>query len=147
MNKFALSAAMLAVAGIALATPALAVTDVVVPVGQWSSDVFNFFSTFVTPLVVAGVAYMFRHVPSAYVTTQNRAAVEQLLEKAIQYGLNIAKAKLPAKVTVPISSDVVAIAARYAVANRPKIVAWAGGAKAIEDKIYARLNVTPAAAP
>ena len=145
MNRIALHACLLASAGIALASPALAITDVVIPVGEWSSGIVSFISTFVTPLVVAGVAFMFRHVPSAYVTTQNRAAVEQLLEKAIQFGLNAAKSKLPANVTLPVSSDVVAIAARYAIANGPKVVAWAGGAKAIEDKIYARLNVTPAA--
>ncbi len=146
MKKSALLGAGLLALAFTIANPALASTDVTIPVGEWATGFAGFISTFATPLIGVVVAWLFRHVPAAYVTQQNRDAVDHLLEKAIQFGINKATALLPANVTVPMTNDIIAHAAKYAVDNAPKVVAWAGGAKAIEDKILARLNVKPAAA-
>lgn len=135
---------LLAAALVLAVSPAMAATDVTIPVGDWATGISGFISTFATPLIGLVVAWLFRKVPAAYVTQQNRDAVDHLLEKAIQFGLNKATALLPDRITVPMTNDVIAHAAQYAIEQGPKIVAWAGGAKAIEDKILARLNVQPA---
>ncbi len=144
MKKLALLGAGLLILA---STPAFAATDVTIPIGDWATGIGGFITTFATPLIAALVAFLFRNVPAAYVSQQNRDAVDHLLEKAIQFGINLATSKLPANVTVPMTNDIVAAAANYAIAHGPSIVAWAGGAQMIEEKILARLNVQPAAAP
>lgn len=124
--------------------PFFAVTDVVIPVGDWANSVMGFITTYIPPIVAVLATWLFRNVPAAYVNKANRDAFDHLAEKAIQFGLNKAKEALPENITVPMTNDVIAVAAKYAIDHGPKIVAWAGGAKAIEDKILARLNVTPA---
>lgn len=141
MKKTLLLAAALALA----VTPSVAATDVTIPVGDWLQGLAGFLNTIAIPLIGIIVAWLARKVPAAYVTTQNRAAVEQLLEKAIQFALNKAILLAPDKITVPISNDIIANATQYAVDQAPKVVAWAGGSAAIEDKILARLKLTPAA--
>lgn len=134
-----------ALAVLASLTAAHAATDVTIPVGEWGAGLISFITTFVAPAIGVVVVWLFRNVPAAYVTAQNRSAVEQLLEKAVMFGLNTAKANLPENVTVPITNDVIAAAAKYAISHGPAIVEWAGGAAKIEEKILARLNVTPIA--
>lgn len=139
MKKTLLAAAMLAL----VATHALASTDVTIPVGDWLQGFGAFISEIALPLIGLLVAWVARKVPAAYVTAQNRAAVEQLLEKAVQFGINRAIQLAPDKLVLPVSNEVIAHATQYAVDQAPKVVAWAGGADAIKDKILARITLTP----
>lgn len=124
--------------------PFFAVTDVVIPVGDWANSVMGFITTYIPPIVAVLATWLFRNVPAAYVNKANRDAFDHLAEKAIQFGLNTARMALPANATITVTNDLIGTMAKYAIENGPKIVAWAGGAKVLEDKILARLNVQPA---
>lgn len=135
---------LLAAAFALTVSPAMAGTDVTVPLGDWLTGLSGLVTTLAGPLFLAFVAIIGKDLPPAAVNWLKTQQVEQLLEKAIQFGLNKAIQAAPDKVTVPTHSEIIAGAAQYAVDHAPGIVAWAGGAKAIEDKILARLTLTPA---
>lgn len=137
-----------------LVVPALA--DTAVPSGvtvPWGDDVISllgFVQRFLAVILTGVLALGARFVPAAlqsYNTTANRAVVEQLLEKAVDFGINkVSGAAKGQTLSVNVGSAVLAEAAQYAVDHGPaQIIAWAGGADSLMEKILARLNLEPGA--
>lgn len=110
-----------------------------IPWGAWVADA--------VPWLAAGVggvgAWLLRFVPAHLRWMFQVAQVDQLIDKAIQYGVN----KIPgvhrdSVLTIEVSNKVVEYAVEYALAHAPKIVAqFVGPLSILKQKILARLNV------
>jgi hypothetical protein len=98
-------------------------------------------------LLLAVVGWGFRKLPESVVAVLRTARVEQLLARAIDYGINTVKGASKDKVLdVNVGNAVVAQAARKAVEWAPKWMAeWLGGEKGIRERIIARLELSPEA--
>lgn len=106
-------------------------------------------------LIFFGIAlYLLRRLPKVAVDALNALAgllgqgrVDQLLEKAVQYGINATKGAVAGRtLTVPVGNEVLERAFEYALRHAPRLVSWAGGAIALREKIIARLNLEEDAA-
>jgi len=147
--KLALAGLML----LALTLPALAAdpTAVSIPWGNWlDAFIAQIILPILSVLIVSAVAWAAKFLPAslrAYATTKNTAAVEQLLGKAISFGLTkVEGAAAGQTLTVPVGSSVLATSAQYAVDHGPTwLLNWAGGEQGIREKILARLPIEPAA--
>lgn len=75
-------------------------------------------------------------------------ATEQLLERAVDYGLNAVKGASKDKaLSVNVGSKVIAEAANYAVEKgSAALIEWLGGEDAIKRMVLSRINVTASAA-
>lgn len=136
----ALAFAILAPLSQALAQAAPSPTAVALPLGEWLRAAADI----VIPIAVAAVAWMIRHIPGRIGEIIRAAQVEQLLAKAITYGVNAtASAAADKIVTVEVGNKVVKEALDYAIRNAPSIVEWAGGRERVREKIIARLTVVP----
>lgn len=123
-----------------VALPALAGDDtsITIPWGQYAVDLLGFISAILLPFIGVKLHALL----DAKIGKEQTDRVEQLLEKAIAYGINATSGAVADKaLTKDIGNAVLAQAANYAIANAPKLVEWAGGAEAIEKKILARLNL------
>lgn len=95
------------------------------------------------------VALAFRVLPAQWAAAGKTARVDQLLERAIQYGANVVEGGTRDKeISVEVANDMIEAAAEYAIKHgADTVIQWAGGASGIRDKIIARLdNIAPAAA-
>lgn len=136
---------LLAVAAgaVMLATAALAQTpndnQIVIPWGNWLGDV----AMFIGASAAAFVTFALRALPAQWAAMAKTARVDQLLERAIQYGANTVQGATKDKeMPVPIANDVLEMALEYALANGPKaLLGWVGGEEGLRQKIIARLNV------
>jgi parvulin-like peptidyl-prolyl isomerase len=74
---------------------------------------------------------------------------EQLLARAIEYGINATKDATKDKtLDINVGSQVIANAAEYATASGWKhLVDWLGGYEGLKQKVYARLDLEPNATP
>lgn len=74
---------------------------------------------------------------------------EQLLERAVEYGINATKnATKGQKLDINVGSAVIANAAEYATASGWKfLVDWLGGLEGIKQKVFARVDLEPNATP
>lgn len=132
------------------ATAPAAQPAVTVPLGEWVAGVVNFIIPALGVVLMGFVTYAAKFLPAtlqSYVTAQNTQAVEQLLERAITFGLNkVVGATAGDALTVPVGSQVLAEAAQYAIDHGPdKLIAWAGGEDGLREKILARLKLAPGA--
>lgn len=124
---------------------------VTVPVGTWFSDASGVITDVLEVVVGAFVTVILAHVPPAlrtYITKGTIAQVDQLLARAISFGVQKAVvASSGTNVTLAVGSPAVATAVQYAIDHGPeKLVAGMGGAAGIEEKIIARLPL-PAGVP
>ncbi|SKA30938.1 hypothetical protein [Consotaella salsifontis] len=137
-------AALCLISGTAYAAEAITDTAVSLPVGEWVGDVAALL------LAISGsvIMWAFRHLPSSIVQVLKTMQAEQLLGKALAYGINATAGAAKGKtLTVDVGNAVVAQAARYAVNHGPTwLINWMGGMDAIAEKIIARLDVEEAAA-
>jgi hypothetical protein len=115
-----------------------------IPVSSWVEGI----GAAVLPMVALFVAWIIRKLPSQVAAILTTMRVDQLLEKAISYGINTTvNATKDKPLTVDLGNEVVAKAAQYVVDNGPGwLIGWMGGAKGIEEKIIARINVDSKAA-
>lgn len=74
---------------------------------------------------------------------------EQLLARAVEYGINATKdATKGKKLDINVGSAVIANAAEYATASGWKfLVDWLGGLEGIKQKVFARVDLEPNATP
>lgn len=132
---------------VAAVTPALAGdTTIQIPVGDWVVGIAGFLRDILVPALMGMLVWVARIVSPAlgtWMASQRTAAVEQLLQRAVDYGINaVAGAAKGQQLTVPVGSEVLAHALGYAIQQGPtKLVTWVGGADALRDMILARMNL------
>jgi hypothetical protein len=114
-------------------------TNVVIPWGAWLSDLASTIGTLIFAIVVWGLRKLPQHIVAILKTVQ----AEQLLQKAIDYGINAtADAAKDRTLSINVANSVIASAASYAVENgAPTIIRWLDGAEGISQKVIARLKV------
>lgn len=91
--------------------------------------------------------YFFRRLPENIVAIIGNARVETLLQNAKGYGLNAVKDATDGKtLSVDVGNKVLAEALQYALTNGSSwLLNWGGGPEGIARKLWARLNLEPAA--
>lgn len=92
------------------------------------------------PIVLAGIAWLFRKIPPQFASLLQALRVDQLLEKAVGWGLNSVKGAVAGKVLdVETGNKVLNAAVDYAIQHAPQVVELAGGPTRLKEKILARL--------
>lgn len=148
----AVSAAFLFLALASAPAAAEAVSDgkVVAPWGEWVGALAGWAGV----VVVAGGGWLLRKLPTAariaaegVARVAFAASVDQLLERAVSYGVNAVSGAAKGKaLTIDVGNRVVERAADYALQHAPKIVAQIGGMTRLREKLIARLDLDEAAA-
>lgn len=120
---------------------------VTVPWGNWlDAFIVQIVLPILATVLLAILAWAAKFLPAslrAYATTKNTAAVEQLLQRAITFGLNMIQGAAAGQtLSVPLGSAVLATSAQYAIDHGP---AWLlqvmGGEQGVREKILARLPI------
>lgn len=120
-----------------------AADTVQVPWGSWFYNAAVFTGTILTAVVIPAVM----KAAGPFAAILQMARVDQLLEKAIAFGVNrVAGASKDAVLNLQIGNDVIREAASYAVRHAPDLVTKMGGEAVIREKILARINLSPDAA-
>lgn len=125
-------------------------TAVSVPWGNWVSEILSQLMLAAGTIIAFVLAWAVRYVPAAlrgYADKQRIAQVEQLLERALGWGVGSVKGAVEGKsLSVDVGSKVVAEALQYAVDNGPGwLIGWMGGIDGVREKLLARLPITEAA--
>jgi hypothetical protein len=114
-------------------------SNVVIPWGNWLSQ----FASAIAMLTIPVVGWLFRKLPEQWAGMLIGARVDQLLAKAIDYGINsVAEASKNKTMSAPIANEVLRSALQYAVDNAPNLVKMAGGVDLVIQKIIARLDTS-----
>lgn len=119
-------------------------SSVTIPWGDWLASVLGTVAAVSGTIAVAIITWALRLLPASlrsYVDAERRKQAEQLLQHAIDYGINDAKGFVTGKtLDVRVGSDVAAGALQYAVDHGPGwLIDWMGGAERVRDKILSRL--------
>jgi hypothetical protein len=94
-------------------------------------------------VVVAGVTALLRPVLQSSFLGRT---VDQLLERAIQYGINATADAVRGKnLSIAVGNQVLERAAEYALAHAPALVRRMGGMTRLKEKIIARLDLAAGA--
>jgi hypothetical protein len=104
---------------------------------QWASAIGT--------LAFAAVAWLLRLLPGQIYAVLVAARADQLLQKAIDYGINMVQgAAKDRSLTVDVHNEVLAKALQFVIDNAPGwLQSWMGGPEKIAEKIVARLNIAP----
>lgn len=135
MLRLALAGAL----ALVLVSPALAADAVSIPYGDWIAAAAN---TLIMVLTAA-VAWAFRQLPANIVAILVTIRAEQVVGKAIEYGINAVAGAVKGKsLDVPIANQVIREAVAYVVAQAPAwLVSWVGGEEGLRRMIVARLAI------
>ena len=137
---------MLALIAPSVALAATGDTSVSVPWGDWVQAAVGLLNQIALPLVAAIVAWASRILPAALVGYLKMLQVEQLLNRAVGWGLSsVSGAAAGRELKVDVGNQVLAAALTYAIQHAPSLVEWAGGSIALREKIIARLTLEPGA--
>jgi hypothetical protein len=119
------------------AAEAVAAGSIRVPIGEWLAAA----ASLAAPVIALAYAFLLRHLPEQIVGILRTLRVEQILDKAIAYGVNaVAGAAQGKNLDVKLGSQVLAEAVQYAVDRAPGwVIEWTGGREGIEKMITARL--------
>lgn len=125
-------------------------TTISVPVGDWLQGSMTVIVDILGLVIGALLTWALSFLPATlrtYITAGMIAQVDQLLGRAVQFGLQKAVGAIGSKeITVDVKSAVVADAVQYAIDHGPnKLIAAMGGADGVEEKIIARLPLPPSA--
>lgn len=114
-------------------------TTVAIPVGDIVSETV----AALLPVVGGIIIWAFRKLPSNVSAVLYTMRADQLLEKAVAYGLNaVAGAEKGKVLNVDVGNKVLAEAASYVVDHgASSVVAWLGGPTAIAEKLVARMTL------
>jgi len=121
--------------------------DVSIPYGQYVEDVGQLVQAWLIPLLLAIISWViFKYVPAPLRGIANRiltGQAEQLLEKALQYGINAtAGASRDKTLEIPVANEVLRKAANYALANGwPKLIDFLDGPDGVLQKLFTRLDI------
>ena len=136
----AVIAAMVAfVAAPAWAADVIADSHITIPIGDWLSELL-------VPLfaAIAGIiAWLIRKLPAAAKAWLDTLRIEQLLDRAIAYGLNsVPGATKGLTLTVDVHLPVLAYVLQYALDRIPAaLLKWVGGPTSLAEMIWSRLDV------
>ena len=116
-----------------------------IPLGSWINDAAGILSAVLVPILLALVARVLTILPKPIADFVRTLQVEQLLTRAVTYGINAVKDAEHDKVlSVNVGNAVVAEAANYAIQNGPKwVLDWLGGPDGIKQRILARVKLDP----
>lgn len=119
-------------------------TIVEIPLSSWITAA----GEFIGPLIGVAILWMIRFLPKQLADFLKTMRVEQLLQKAISYGINaVAGATKDKPLSINVGSEVLENAIQYVVDNGPGwLIKWAGGEAGIREKIIARMNLDAQAA-
>ena len=121
---------------------AQAVTDTVVqiPIGTWADYILPVAGA----LAMAAVVWLLSYLPAPVVAVLKTAQVEQILQRAIDFAINMVQGATKDKVLdVDVGNAVVKQAADFVIKYGPKwIVDFLGGEAGIRDRIIARLQIS-----
>lgn len=128
----------------ALAQAVAPAANVTLPWGNWLSGLLAEVAASIGVILLAVLTWAARFLPAglrAWATNQRTKQVEQLLERAVLFGLNKLSDEVKGKtLTLDVQNTVVRDAVQYAIDHGPaKLIAWLGGADLIREKILARL--------
>lgn len=141
MSKLAITAGLglALVAGSALAdSVAPQITPVVVPWGDWLAAVAPTLGS----LILLAISWALRQLPAQASGVLTAMRVDQLLARAVDYGVNVTQGAVRGRtLDVATGNAVLAAALRYAVEQAPSVVAMAGGEALVRNKLIARLDV------
>lgn len=117
-----------------------------IPLGDWIVAISQFVGQILVPALLGAAVWAGRMISpalGAWLAAQRTAAVEQLLQRAVDYGLNAVAGAAKGKVlTVDVGSQVLGEALGYAVRQGPgKLLTWVGGTDALQRMILARLHL------
>jgi hypothetical protein len=114
-------------------------TTIEIPVGEWITAAGGA----IGPLIVLVVGWLIRQLPGQFAAVLSTMRVDQLLDKAISYGINATAGAMKGKaLSVDVGSEVLENALQYVVDNGPKmLIKWMGGEAGIREKIIARLEL------
>lgn len=142
MNRF------LFVCALALCCAPAYAADVQIPWGDWLSAALTYFREVVVAVVVAGIGWTARKLPGQAGEIITAMRLEQLLTRAVDYGLAAVEGSAKGKVlTVGVTNSVIAEAVSYAVRSAPGLAEQFAGS--LRAKVLARLSaqgVVPAEA-
>jgi len=135
MLRLALAGAL----ALVFVNPALAADAVSIPYGDWIVALAN---TLIMVLTAA-VAWAFRQLPANVVAILVTIRAEQVVGKAIEYGINAVAGAVKGKsLDVPIANQVIREALDYVVKQAPAwLVSWVGGEEGLRRMIVARLAI------
>lgn len=117
-------------------------TTVQIPVGTYVSALADFLSQIALPVMTVIVGWAARMLPKAVADYLAMLRVEQLLTRAVGYGIGAVKGAADGRVyNIDVGNKVVAAALSYAIEHAPSVVAWAGGPDRLKEKIISRLEL------
>lgn len=122
-------------------------TTVTLPWGDWLNAILAEAMTFIGVLLMAIITFAASKLPpaaQAFITAERIKQVEQVLERAIGFGINSLGEKVKGQtISVDVKNEVVEQALQYVIDHAPqKLIDWMGGIDAIREKIIARLPVS-----
>jgi hypothetical protein len=120
-------------------------TVVTVPWGDWLGPVLMDAAGLLATVIMAVVLRFLPASLRAWLTAQRTAQLEQLLERALGYAAQKTAVAVQGRTfEVDVHTELLAKGAQYAINNGPKkLIEWAGGEKAIIDKLTARIPTSP----
>jgi hypothetical protein len=126
------------------------VTSGAVPYGQLVAELGNIASACLVPFLLWFLTAAASHAPGwvqAAVASLRTKQAEQLLQTALDYGINAVKgATKDGTLTVDTGKPVLDQALRYALGSgAQKLVDWMGGENGIKAKLFSRLDLEPQA--
>lgn len=115
---------------------------VTVPYGDWVASLLAYSRDAIIALVVAGLGYASRNLPGAVGSMIETFRVEQLLKRAVDYGIAAAAGAAKGQtISIPVANEVIRQAMQYASDNAPTLAARLGGT--LQPKVIARLSGHP----
>lgn len=117
-------------------------TTVTIPWGEWVQALLPILGDLI--LMALGLALTFAAtvLPKPLYRVLMMLRAEQLLKRAVDYGLNATdRAAHGKKLEVDVANAVVYEAATYAVEAAGDVVKWLGGETGLVKKLYARLDI------
>jgi len=116
---------------------------ITIPVGDWISSSASILQEILIPVLLALVARVLAILPTPVAALIKTLQVEQILTRAIGYGINAVQGAEHGKVlTVQVGNSVVAEAVNYVIQNGPSwLIKFLGGPEGIKQRILARVNL------
>jgi len=134
-------------AGETFASPTTYAPDgqVEVPWGDWLAELI----AAAYAIIFGAVLWLLRKVPKSVVEmvdsiarAMGQGGVNELLDKAVGYGINVTKDAVRGKtMTIKVGNEVLERATEYALRHAPGLVAKYGGLATLREKIVARLDL------
>lgn len=143
----ALTAAVLCAPIPAMAADGSMDTSVTIPWGTWLSSGAGALIEVAVAGLVAAVGWLASKVSTPLASLIKTLLTEQLLTRAVTYGINaVAGAAHDKTLSVKVSNDVVRAAAQYAIDHGPSwLIEWLGTPDHIAEMVIARLKLDESA--